>query len=127
METRKPYTSDLTDAQWALLEPIIPAPKAGGRRATYSRREIVNAILYLTRTGCHWRDLPHDFPPWSLVHYYFWHWKRLGIWQKANAMLRGQLRKKWGRNEQPTAAVMDSQSVKTTEKGGRAASMAISK
>ena len=126
MNTRKPYSTDLTDAQWRLLEPLIPAPKQGGRPAAYSRREIVNGILYLTRTGCHWRNLPHDLPPWSLVHYYFWHWKRAGLWEQVNATLRGRLRTKLGRHEQPTAAVMDSQSVKTTEKGGRAALTAAS-
>src|SRR5579862_7448617 len=67
METRKDYPSDLTDAQWKLLEPWVPAVKEGGRNATYTRREIVNAILYLTRTGCAWRYIPHDMPPWSLV------------------------------------------------------------
>ena len=126
METRKLYPTDMSDAEWALLEPHIPAVKEGGRRATYSRREIVNGILYVTRTGCAWRYLPHDLPPWSLVHYYFWHWKKAGLWPKINALLRGKLRKQLGRNEQPTAAVMDSQSVKTTEKGGRAALMAAS-
>ena len=119
MTARKPYPTDLTDAQWRLLEPIIPAAKPGGRPAAYERREIVNGILYLTRTGCHWRCLPHDLPPWSLVHYYFWHWKRQGVWERANDLLRGKLRVKMGRNEQPSAGVMDSQSVKTTEKGGQ--------
>jgi transposase len=127
METRKSYSSDLTDAQWTLLEPCIPAPKEGGRKATYSRREIVNGILYITPNGFHWRDLPHDLPPWSLVHYYYWHWKRTGVWQQANDTLRTKLRKKLGREEPPSAAVMDSQSVKTTEKGGRVASMATRK
>jgi transposase len=127
METRKPYPTDLTDAQWKLLEPSIPTPKEGGRKVTYSRREIVNGILYITKTGCHWRCLPHDLPPWSLVHYYFWHWKRTGVWEQANAALRGKLRTQLGRNEQPSAAVMDSQTVKTTEKGGRAATTATRK
>jgi len=126
MEPRKPYPTDLTDAQWDRLEPLIPAPKEGGRPPDYTRREIVNGILYITRTGCAWRYLPHDLPPWSLVHYYYWHWKTEGIWETANAALRGQLRIKLGRNEQPSAAVIDSQTVKTTKKGGRAALMALS-
>ena len=126
MKTRNRYPSDLTDAQWKLLEPLIPAVKEGGRNATYSRREIVDAILYLTRTGCAWRYLPHDMPPWSLVYNYFWHWRREGVWCKINDQLRGDLREKLGRNREPSAAVMDSQSVKTTEKGGSAVLMAAS-
>lgn len=121
MSQRKPYPSDLTDAQWQLLSPLVPATKTGGRRANYQRREIVNAVLYLTRNGCSWRALPHDLPPWSLVHYYFWHWKQDGTWQSVQEHLTGDLRQKMGRERQPSAAVLDSQSVKTVEKGGRAA------
>lgn len=123
MKTRKLYSSDLSDAQWQKLEPLIPAAKRGGRPARYSRREIVNALLYLTRNGCAWRNLPHDLPPWSLVHYYFWHWKQDGVWQAVQEQLTGDLRAKMGRTRLPSAAVLDSQSVRTTEKGGRAASM----
>ncbi len=78
---RKAYSTDLTDAQWQIVEPLVPAAKAGGRPAKHERREIINALLYVTKNGCTWRNLPHDLPPWSLVHYYFWHWKRDGIWQ----------------------------------------------
>lgn len=124
---RKAYSTDLTDAQWQLIEPLVPAAKAGGRPAKYERREIINALLYITKNGCIWRNLPHDLPPWSLVHYYFWHWKRDGTWQTLHDSLREQLRQKLGRDPQPTAAVLDSQSVKTTEKGGRAATMATRK
>lgn len=118
MELRKAYSSDLTDAQWQLLAPLIPAAKAGGRPARYSRREIVNAVLYVTRNGGAWRALPHDLPPWSLVYYYFWHWKQDGTWQVVHDQLRGDLRQKAGRARHASAAALDSQSVKTTEKGG---------
>ncbi len=124
MNERKPYSSDLTDDQWQLLEPLVPAPKEGGRPPKYARREIVNAVLYLTRNGCAWRNLPHDLPPWSLVHNYFWHWKQDGTWQDVHDRLRGQVRQSVGRDPQPSAAVLDSQSVKTTEKGGSGATTA---
>ena len=124
--SRRAYSTDLTDAQWQALSPLIPAIKPGGRRAQYPRREIVNAILYLTRNGCAWRNLPHDLPPWSLVHYYFWHWKHDGTWQAAHDALREQARTRMGRDPQPSAAALDSQSVKTTEKGGLVATTATS-
>ena len=123
-QPRKAYSTDLTDAQWHLLEPLVPATKPGGRRPKYERREIVNALFYVAKNGCTWRNLPHDLPPWSLVHYYFWHWKQDGTWQNLHDQLRQQMRTKAGRDPQPSAAVLDSQSVKTTEKGGRAATTA---
>ena len=124
MTEREPYSTDLTDAQWQILEPLVPAAKTGGRPPKYPRREVLNAVLYLTRNGCAWRNLPHDLPPWSLVHYYFWHWKSDGTWQAVHDQLVRLARQKMGRSPAPSAAVLDSQSVKTTEKGGHAATTA---
>jgi putative transposase len=118
MSTRQPYPSDLTDEQWELIQDFIPAPKPGGRPAVYERREIVNALLYLTRTGCQWRALPHDLPPWRLVYWYFMAWRSDGTLEQLHDRLRSAVRRGDGRASQPTAAVLDSQSVKTTEAGG---------
>lgn len=115
---RRAYPSDLTDAQWALVEPLIPPAKAGGRHQAIPRRELVNAMLYLLRTGCPWRALPHDLPQWQTVYDYFRQWQRAGVWAELVATLHRQARTKAGRNPFPTAAAMDSQSVSTTEKGG---------
>lgn len=115
---RKPYPSDLTDAQWAILEPLLPSPKGRGHPRTADLREVLNAILYIARTGCQWRSLPHDFPPWPTVHTYFRNWRLTGDWERISTALRQQLRLKSGRGMDPTAAIVDSQSVKTTEKGG---------
>ncbi len=116
--TRLAYQTDLTDAQWAQVQRFIPAPKPGGRPAKYERREIVNAILYLVRTGCQWRMLPHEFPRWKAVYGYFSTWKKDGTLDRLHEELRGDLRRVEGKQRQPTAAILDSQSVKTTEKGG---------
>jgi putative transposase len=115
---RRTYVTDMSDAEWAILEPLIPGTLPGGRPIKWTRREIVNAILYILRTSCAWHLLPHDFPPYQTVFYYFRAWRRSGVWERANAVLREQLRMKLGRNPQPSAAILDSQSVKTGEKGG---------
>ena len=115
---RPPYPTDLTNAEWRILRPLVPAPKPGGRPAAYDRREIVNAILYLTRNGCSWRALPHDFPPWATVYHYFQTWRDDGAWAQMLAALRRSVRRTAGRHAQPSAAVLDSQSVKVTDPGG---------
>jgi putative transposase len=115
---RKSYPTDLTDAQWEILEPLVPAPKPGPQPVKHTRREILNAIFYVNRTGCQWRMLPHDFPPWQLVYGYFRQWRKDGTWQRVNDALRRQVRQRKGRHLDPTAAIIDSQSAKTTEMGG---------
>lgn len=116
---RKPYPTDLSDAEWQKIEPHIPKPKTKrGRKRVYSYREIVNAIFYLLRTGCSWRMLPHDLPPWKIVYHYFRLWRLDGTWERVNAALRTELRVAEGREPEPSAAILDSQSVKTTETPG---------
>jgi putative transposase len=82
MEPRKPYSTDLTDREWALIEPYVPRAKRGGRPEQYPKREILNGIFYIVRGGCAWRLLPHDFPPWQIVYHYFWIWRQDGSWQR---------------------------------------------
>ena len=113
--SRKPYPSDLTDAQWQLLPSYLAAAKPGGRPRKTDLREVVNAIFYLNREGCTWRALPHDFPPWRTVYEYFAAWKRDGTWDELNGALRRQLRVAAGRPHTPTTASIDSQTVKATE------------
>lgn len=117
--TRKTYKTDITDAQWRILEPLIPPAKAGGHPRTVNMREVVNGIFYVLRTGCGWEMLPHDLPPYSTVYHYFRRWQKTGVWQQINTALRQRLRQEQGRNPQPSAAIADSQSVKTTEKRGK--------
>jgi transposase len=115
---RKSYPSDVTDAQWEILAPLIPEPGAWSPREPIARREIVNGILYLLRTGCSWRQMPHDLPNGKTVYHYFRKWKRDGTWARAMAALRKQVRTQMGR--EPSAAIIDSQSIKTSPVRGTA-------
>jgi len=115
---RKPYRSDLTDHQWALIRDLLPRAKPGGRPRKVDPREVVNTLMYQARTGCQWDYLPHDLLPKSTVWDYFVAWQKDGTWQKALDALRGQLRQEAGRETTPSAACIDTQTVKSTEMGG---------
>jgi len=115
---KRNYGSDLTDGQWELIEPLIPSPKWGGRPRTTDEREVVNALLYLVRTGCQWRQLPTNFPPWQTVYRYFTVWKKDGTIRKIQRRVYAFCRFIEGRKESPSVVCIDSQSVKTGKAGG---------
>ncbi len=112
---RKPYPTDLSDDEWTRLRSYLPAPKAQGRPRTHSLRDVLDAIFYVLKSGCHWRLLPHDFPPWSTVYYHFRRFRLNGLWSLILRVVHAAERKRAGKHPQPTAAIMDSQSVKTVE------------
>lgn len=121
MEASQKYPSDLTDAEWAVLAPLLPPEPKRGRRRKYSHREMFNAMLYFVRSGCAWRMLPRDYPKWQAVYAYMRNLEKKKLLQPLLDALRRQERQRHGRSAEPTTVVADSQSVKTTEKGGSAA------
>lgn len=120
---RAAYPSDLSDAEWAILEPLVPGVRSGGRPRAHPDRELINAMLYVLRGGIAWRALPHEYPPWKTVYHYFRVWRLDGSWERMNAELCVETRVRAGRAPEPSAAILDSQSAKTTEKGGLAGGM----
>lgn len=118
LEPGQVYQSDLTDAQWARLAPLLPRQQGSGKAQQISLRQIVNACLYLVRTGCQWRLLPHEYPKWQIVYYHFAKWRRDHVWDDVLSALREQDRLAAGRAPAPSMVIVDSQSTKTTEMGG---------
>jgi transposase len=119
MSTLKKYTSDLTDAEWAKIEPLLPPEKPVGRGREVDLREVLNAIYYRADNGVKWRNLPSEFPAWQTVYSYFRTWVRLGVWEGINLALVEDVRQSVGRAAEPSLTIIDSQSVKLGQKGGR--------
>lgn len=121
---RQHYSTDLTDNQWERIKPLIEEKTHGkGRPSTHDKRDIVDGVFYILQTGCAWRLLPHDFPNWHTVYNHFREWQNLGTWEKINGELVREYRKKHGKTEEASAAIIDSQTVRTTEKGAVAEDM----
>lgn len=121
--SRKAYPSDLSDAEWQEIRLLLPVESSIGRPRQVDLREIINGIFYILSEGCRWRALPHDLPPWQTVYNYFRHWQRLGVWQQIHIQLRQRVRQSLDKAELATAGMIDSQSVKTTEKKGRSTAL----
>ena len=121
------YPTDLTEDQWAILAPLIPPPRKNARPRQADMREVLNAMLYLLRTGCPWRHLPHDLPPYRTVFYYFTKWRKCGVWRKIHDKLHERVRIEQGRQATPSAAMIDSQAAKTAEKGAPRAATTLAR